>query len=424
MRAPPRPSGGSGSSRRTVACPSPTPATSSTELVGPVGSVPMPGSRGLVRAAWRHPARQRAAEAEWACWRRDPHPRRLVARRPGGTTPGTRSGSASPPPGTEVPARVDAILAAMAAHRPLAAHRTTTRCSTGARRGLLAFLAARRTRPGWPGPTPRWSARTGWCPTSSPPPRSGGMDAAAPAGRPARPGRAVLLRHDDPGRAGHLGGRPGRGRRRAHRGRPGRRRGAGGVRPVPAAGPPRRPERVRRLLLPQQRGRRRRGAARRRARAGRRPRRRRPPRQRHPGDLLGARRRALRLAARRPGGRLVPPRVRLRRRDAAPARATGATRNVPLPEGTGDDAWVEAVGRPRLAGSVGGLHRPGGLARGRRGRRRPGEPAAGDPRRASAPPGGSLGGPGCPTVLVQEGGYHLPTMGGLVAAFLAGHAAP
>ena len=30
---------------------------------------------------------------------------------------------------------------------------------------------------------------------------------------------------------------------------------------------------------------------------------------------------------------------------------------------------------------------------------------------------------GLPTVAVQEGGYHLPTLGGLVAAYLDGHAA-
>ena len=33
-----------------------------------------------------------------------------------------------------------------------------------------------------------------------------------------------------------------------------------------------------------------------------------------------------------------------------------------------------------------------------------------------------LGGLGLPTVAVQEGGYHLPSLGGLVAAYLDGHA--
>ena len=33
-----------------------------------------------------------------------------------------------------------------------------------------------------------------------------------------------------------------------------------------------------------------------------------------------------------------------------------------------------------------------------------------------------LGRLGLPAVVVQEGGYHLPTLGGLVAAYLKGHA--
>ena len=33
-----------------------------------------------------------------------------------------------------------------------------------------------------------------------------------------------------------------------------------------------------------------------------------------------------------------------------------------------------------------------------------------------------LGRLGFPAVVVQEGGYHLPTLGGLVAAYLEGHA--
>ena len=35
--------------------------------------------------------------------------------------------------------------------------------------------------------------------------------------------------------------------------------------------------------------------------------------------------------------------------------------------------------------------------------------------------GGLLGGLGLPSVIVQEGGYHLPSLGGLVAAYLHGH---
>ncbi len=35
-----------------------------------------------------------------------------------------------------------------------------------------------------------------------------------------------------------------------------------------------------------------------------------------------------------------------------------------------------------------------------------------------------VGGVGLPAVVVQEGGYHLPTLGGLVAAYLDGHGGP
>ena len=37
--------------------------------------------------------------------------------------------------------------------------------------------------------------------------------------------------------------------------------------------------------------------------------------------------------------------------------------------------------------------------------------------------GALLGRTGLPAVVVQEGGYHLPTLGPLVAAYLEGHAA-
>lgn len=99
----------------------------------------------------------------------------------------------------------------------------------------------------------------------------------------------------------------------------------------------------------------------------------------------------------------------------------GATRNLPLTEGAGDGpwveavadlaAWVEAAGCTALVVSLG-------------------VDAAGDdpesPLRVTADgfraAGQVLGGLDLPSVLVQEGGYHLATMGALVAAFLAGHA--
>jgi acetoin utilization deacetylase AcuC-like enzyme len=99
----------------------------------------------------------------------------------------------------------------------------------------------------------------------------------------------------------------------------------------------------------------------------------------------------------------------------------GATRNVPLPEGTGDGPWLEAVAS--LAGwavSEGctGLVVSLGV-----------DAARDDPespllvsRDGYRGAGVVLGETGLPAVVVQEGGYHLPTLGPLVAAYLDGHA--
>ncbi len=99
---------------------------------------------------------------------------------------------------------------------------------------------------------------------------------------------------------------------------------------------------------------------------------------------------------------------------------SGATRNLPLAPGTGDDAWLDAVSALRdwvadagcdaLVVSLGV------------------DAAADDPEsplqvteEAYHGAGSLLGGLGLPSVLVQEGGYHLPSLGGLVAAHLGGH---
>jgi acetoin utilization deacetylase AcuC-like enzyme len=98
----------------------------------------------------------------------------------------------------------------------------------------------------------------------------------------------------------------------------------------------------------------------------------------------------------------------------------GCTNNRPLPEGAGDDPWCDAVSR--LTGWVAdagctALVVSLGV-----------DAAADDPEspllvtadgyhRA----GRLLGGTGLPAVVVQEGGYHLPSLGGLVAAYLSGH---
>jgi acetoin utilization deacetylase AcuC-like enzyme len=99
----------------------------------------------------------------------------------------------------------------------------------------------------------------------------------------------------------------------------------------------------------------------------------------------------------------------------------GATRNLPLPEGTGDGPWLEAVrelaayadGADALVVSLGV------------------DAAADDPESplqvtadGYAGAGRLLGSLGLPAVVVQEGGYHLDTIGTLVAAYLDGHDRP
>ena len=136
---------------------------------------------------------------------------------------------------------------------------------------------------------------------------------------------------------------------------------------------------------------------------------RRPPRQRHPGDLLPMPRRCLRVGARRPRRRLVPP-LRGYADETGEGDGAGANHNLPLRPGDGDAGWLEAVGR--LAGfaadrGVGGL--VVSLGRGRR----PGRP--GEPVQVTvegyAGAGRIIAGLGLPTVFVQEGGYHLDSLG-------------
>jgi acetoin utilization deacetylase AcuC-like enzyme len=101
----------------------------------------------------------------------------------------------------------------------------------------------------------------------------------------------------------------------------------------------------------------------------------------------------------------------------------GATRNLPLAEGSGDGPWLDAVeqlaawvtseGCTALVVSLGV------------------DAAADDPespllvtRDGYRAAGRTLAATGLPAVAVQEGGYHLPTLGGLVAAYLDGHRRP
>jgi acetoin utilization deacetylase AcuC-like enzyme len=97
----------------------------------------------------------------------------------------------------------------------------------------------------------------------------------------------------------------------------------------------------------------------------------------------------------------------------------GATRNVPVAPGSGDDLWLDGVrdladwvaaaGCTALVVSLGV------------------DAAADDPespllvtREGYREAGTILARLGLPAVVVQEGGYHLPTLGGLVASYLDG----
>jgi acetoin utilization deacetylase AcuC-like enzyme len=99
----------------------------------------------------------------------------------------------------------------------------------------------------------------------------------------------------------------------------------------------------------------------------------------------------------------------------------GANRNLPLPEGSGDGPWLHAVGRlvdwlrdegcTALVVSLGV------------------DAARDDPEspllvteEGFRQAGSTVAAASLPAVVVQEGGYHLPTLGALVAAYLAGAA--
>jgi len=97
----------------------------------------------------------------------------------------------------------------------------------------------------------------------------------------------------------------------------------------------------------------------------------------------------------------------------------GTTLNIPLPPRSGDDRWLAAV--QDLVASARAF-RPDAVVVSLGV-----DSAVDDPesplrvtRDGIAATGVLLGGLGVPTVAVQEGGYHLPTLGGLVAAALAG----
>lgn len=99
---------------------------------------------------------------------------------------------------------------------------------------------------------------------------------------------------------------------------------------------------------------------------------------------------------------------------------TGATRNLPLEPGSGDTPWLEAVtDLTDWVGSRGSTALVVSLGV---------DAARDDPESplevthdGYAAAGRLLASLGLPAVVVQEGGYHLPTLGSLVAAYLDGH---
>ena len=317
-------------------------------------------------------------------------------------------------PGTEVPERAERIRAALEGARFVEARPQPPEALLAVHDGeLVDFLA--RAWSDWeaagltedPGPGPRRALPV-------PPPRPVlGLRARARGGHD-RPRGPVRLRHDDADRAGHLGGRARRGRLRADRRRPRGRGRAGRLRLLPPAGPPRHARRLRRLVLPQQRRRRGGAAAAARPRGG--DRRRRAPRQRDAVDLL--RGRGGRSSARCtsiPGAGWFPHFLGF-----ADETGGGANRNLPLAPGLRRRAVARGGVRAGRLGASRRRRGAGRRARGGRGRRRPGEPAPGHRRRATAPRAGRSASCGLPTVVVQEGGYDLATIGPLVREALTG----
>ena len=318
---------------------------------------------------------------------------------------GDALGDALAPAARELPAgdRPRRRAAAARARTPTSSRTSSPRTGAGSRRATSKIRAS------------RWSCRTcSRCRNVT-----SGRPCARTHGDPRGRG-AVRDGHDDADRARHVRRARVRRRRRAHRVRPRARRRARRLRRGPAARPPRRCRLLRRLLLPQQRGRGRAVPARSRRRARRGHRHRRAPRQRHPGDLLRA-----------PATCSTAPRTSIPAQGWFPhfvgfadeqgaGDGTGANRNIPLPPGAGDEEWLRATeassseatavdGRTRSSCRSASTARP--PIRTARSRSRP---AA---TRRSARRSATLN---IPTVLVQEGGYVLDTLGDLVLAALRG----
>ena len=282
---------------------------------------------------------------------------------------------------------------------------TTTRCCRGARPGAARPPGAGLARVVG-GRAGRRHGQDRVVPYFVPMPGCG-APCRCGAGRGPRPRRAVLLRHDDAGRPRQLGSDRAAvdaaltaadlvidGERLAYAlcRPPGHHATRSGTAGRATSTTPRSPRRV----------------TRRRCGPGRDPGHRRPSRQWHPGDVLRASRRLVRLGARRPGGGLVSAlrRVRGRAGERAGARAN---RNRPLVPGAGDDAWLAAMGvlcdqvrepdQTRWSCRWAWTRPPATR------RARCASPRTATARRAagSAPLG--------PAVFIQEGGYDLASLG-------------
>jgi acetoin utilization deacetylase AcuC-like enzyme len=98
----------------------------------------------------------------------------------------------------------------------------------------------------------------------------------------------------------------------------------------------------------------------------------------------------------------------------------GATRNIPVPAGTDDEPWLDAVADlTQWAAGLGCTALVVSLGV---------DAAADDPEspllvtdQGYRGAGTLLGSTGLPAVVVQEGGYHLPSLGRLVTSYLDGH---
>ena len=239
------------------------------------------------------------------------------------------------------------------------------------------------------------------------------------AGADRRPARLVVLRDDDAADGRHVRGRP-LGRRLRARRRPtpcsAASRSPTGCAGRPATTPRRRctagtASSTTRRSPPHHVG-----ADDR--RAGRRARRRLPPRQRHPADLLRARRRGVRVAARRPGAG-VPVPHRLRRRDRRRAGERQRPATCRSPPATDDDAYLAALDRALRRGR---RVRPGARRRVARASTR-----TSTTRCATSPLttdgfgrcGAAVAALGRPLVVLQEGGYADDALGANVAAMAA-----